>query len=278
MAAASRGAAVALANHAHVFPPAMNADGTIDQLLRYLDACDIAQAVCFAPFAFQVKEPGFDPNDWLAREIRGRDRLYAFGTIDFARDDVRRQVRRIVDFGFKGIKIHPPGQKLEILSPRAYDAYAAAQEAKLFITFHSGIHHHRIRDARVVDFDDIACHFPDLHFSMEHVGGWSFFNEAVAVIANNTPPPWEPGKCNVFAGLTSIYSPQTLPFWYMPRERMLELIQQTAVRQLIVGLDFPYNDVAATKRGIETIRSLELPENDVEMIFGGNLKRELRFA
>jgi len=270
------GAAVALANHAHVFPPAMNADGTVDQLLRHLDACDIARAVCFAPFPFQSKDPSFDQNEWLAREIKARDRLYAFGTLDFARADMRDQVRRIVDLGFKGIKIHPPGQKLEILSPRAFEAYAAAQEAKLFITFHTGIHHHRLRDARVVDWDEIACHFPELHFSMEHVGGWSFFNEAVAVIANNTPPPWEPGHCNIFAGLTSIFSLKMLPFWYMPRERLVELIQQTAVRQLIFGLDFPYNDVEATKRGIETIRSLELSEADTAAILGGNLKRELR--
>src|SRR5438270_9820191 len=103
------GAAVALANHAHVFPPAIKADGTIDVLLRYLDACDIARAVCFAPFPFQVKEPGFDPNDWLAREVVKHDRLYAFGTLDFARSDMRDQVFRMVDRGFKGIKIHPPG-------------------------------------------------------------------------------------------------------------------------------------------------------------------------
>jgi predicted TIM-barrel fold metal-dependent hydrolase len=273
-------AIVSFANHAHVFPAAMNADGTIDQLLRYMDACDIAQAVCFAPFTYQAKDKSFDPNGWLAGEIRGRDRLHAFGTIDFERaDDQAAQVRRIRDLGFKGIKIHPPGQKLDLLSARGLAAYEAAQDAGLFITFHSGIHHHRIRDARVVDFDDIAYKFPRLRFSMEHVGGWSFFNEACAVIANNIPPPWEPGVCNVYAGLTSIYSPDTLPFWYMPRERFLELIRQTGgVRQLIFGLDFPYNDIAATKRGIEMIRSLELKDEETNAIFGGNLKRELGVA
>jgi predicted TIM-barrel fold metal-dependent hydrolase len=269
---------VSLANHAHVFPAAINADGTIDQLLRHLDACNIAEAVCFAPFSHQSKEPGFDSNEWLARELRGRDRLYGFGTIDFTRADVREQVKRIIDLGLKGIKIHPPGQKLELLSPRAFETYATAQDAGLFITFHTGIHHSRIRHSRVVDFDEICCHFPSLRFSMEHVGGWSFFNEAVAVMANNTPPPWEPGSCNVFAGLTSIFSPDTLPFWFMPRERLQELIRQTAVRQLIFGLDFPYNDIAATQRGISTIRSLELSDEDTQLILGGNLRRELRLA
>ena len=39
-----------LVNHAHVFPAAMNAEGTIDRLLVLLDARQIEQAVCFAPF------------------------------------------------------------------------------------------------------------------------------------------------------------------------------------------------------------------------------------
>jgi uncharacterized protein len=266
---------ISLAHHAHVFPAAVKAEGTIDQLLRHLDACDIAQAVCFPPFAEQVPTEGMSHNDWLARELKGRDRLHAFGTLDFSRDDLPQQVRRIVELGFKGIKIHPPSQKLNILSPRIWEVYGVAEEAGLFLTFHTGIHHQRLRDARVIDWDDICRGFPKLRFSMEHVGGWSFFHEAVAVIANNTPPPWEPGSCRVFAGLTSIYSPDTLPFWFMNKDRLLQLIRQTNVSQLIFGLDFPYNDISATKRGIETIRSLELSPQDTAKVLGGNLQREL---
>jgi len=266
---------IGLAHHAHVFPAAIKAEGTIDQLLRHLDACDIARAVCFPPFAEQFPTEGKSHNDWLAQQLKNQDRLFAFGTLDFSRDDLVEQVKHIVDLGFKGIKIHPPSQKLNILSPKLWEAYATAEQTGLFLTFHTGIHHQRLRDARVIDWDDICRSFPKLRFSMEHVGGWSFFHEAVAVMANNTPPPWEPGSCPVFAGLTSVYSPDTLPFWYMPKERMHELIRQTSVNQLIFGLDFPFNDVAATKRGIETIRSLELSPTDTAKIFGGNLQREL---
>jgi len=214
-------------------------------------------------------------NVWLANQIKSQDRLLGFGTIDFHRDDVRDQVREIADLGFKGIKIHPPVQKLNILCKNALDCYATAQELDLFCTFHTGIHHHRMRDTLVIDWDEIAWNFPKLRFSMEHVGGWSFFNEALAVIANNYPPPWEHRKCNVFAGLTSVFSPDTLPFWYMPKERFLELIKQTNVSQVIFGLDFPYNDITATKRGIAMIRSLQLSDEDTNKILGGNLMREL---
>jgi uncharacterized protein len=268
------GGAVALAHHAHVFPAAINAKGTLDELLKHLDACDIAQAICFAPLPYQV-DSSFDSNGWLAGELKSQNRLYGFGTIDFKRPDVKDQVRRAKQLGLKGLKIHPPGQKLEILSRAAMDTYAAAEEAGLFLTFHTGVHHHRLRDARVIDWDEIAWNFPKLRFSMEHMGGWSFFNEAMAVVTNNTPPPWEHGSCKIFAGLTSVFSPKELSFWYMPRERLLELVRQAGVDQLIFGLDFPYNDLEATMRGIETIRSLDLSDADVAKILGGNLKREL---
>jgi uncharacterized protein len=264
---------VSLAHHAHVFPPQIKPQGTIDELLKYLDAAGIEQAVCFAPLPHEAKT--LDQNTWLAGEIKNQPRLFGFGTVDFTRADVAEQVKKIAGLGFKGIKIHPPAQKLSILSPSAMAGYAAAQELNLFLTFHTGIHHSRMRDSLVVHWDEIAYEFPRLRFSMEHVGGWSFFPEALAVIANHVPPPWDNTPCNIFAGLTSVFSPKELPFWFMPVDRHQELLRQAGIRQLCFGLDFPYNDLAATRRGIETICSLGLADADVDLILGGNLRREL---
>jgi hypothetical protein len=72
-----------LAHHAHVFPADVNPAGTIGRLLALLDACSIERAVCFAPFAHQ-SAVGFDPNGWLAGELKSQARLSGFGTIDFA--------------------------------------------------------------------------------------------------------------------------------------------------------------------------------------------------
>ncbi len=264
---------VSLAHHAHVFPAEINQKGTVEALLHHLDEAGIEQAVCFPPLPHQAK--GIDQNAWLADQIKSQRRLFGFGTVDFTRGDVVDQVKKIAGLGFKGIKIHPPAQKLEILSKAAYQAYGAAEGLNLFLTFHTGIHHSRLRDSRVIHWDEIAWEFPKLRFSMEHVGGWSFFSEALGVIANHVPPPWDKTPCNVFAGLTSVFSPKELPFWFMSTERHQELLRQAGVRQLIFGLDFPYNDVAAARRGIETICSLGLSDADVDLILGGNLRREL---
>ena len=166
-----------LANHAHVFPAAMNPDGTIERLLKMLDACDIQQAVCFAPFPHQCDGKETEPNSWLAGELKKHDRLLGFGTVDTRKSDMHAQARRISELGLRGIKLHPNAQSFDILDPKLFELYAAAQELNLFLTFHTGVHRSRLVQNRVINFDEIAWNFPQLKFSMEHVGGYSFFHE-----------------------------------------------------------------------------------------------------
>lgn len=266
------------ANHAHVFPESVNPDGTINRLLQMMDHCKIDEAVCFAPFKYQVKGLDIDPPKWLAKELKSHPRLKGFGTIDFQRDDLEDQVKAIADLGFRGIKMHPQVQEFDVLGENAMRVYAAAQDLKLFLTFHTGIHHYRIKSYRVLDFDEVAHHFPQLKFSMEHVGGYCFFHEALAVITNRIPFPPVPGKrCLVFGGLTSIFTQDYNRFWYMNRERLTELVAQVGAPQLIFGLDFPYNLEQNTLTAISTIHDLGLSSDDVALILGGNLRRELGY-
>ena len=98
------------ANHAHVFPKNVREDGTVDNLLRYMDSLGISKSVCFATFPAHLKSENEETNSWLYKELKGKDRLIGFGVIDFEKGDLRGQVDRIADFGFKGIKIHPAFQ------------------------------------------------------------------------------------------------------------------------------------------------------------------------
>jgi predicted TIM-barrel fold metal-dependent hydrolase len=267
-----------LANHAHVFPASLNAQGTIDRLMSMLDACAIEQAVCFAPLPHQcVGKDLPDPNAWLAGELRARERLMGFGTVDVRRTDVAAQVKHIRELGLYGIKLHPNAQEFDILSKPLFELYAEAERLGLFITFHTGVHQSRLEIMRVLRFDEIAWAFPNLRFSMEHVGGYHFFNEALAVLFNHVPPPWQPGKCNVFAGMTSIFTPNHNRFWHLSDERILELAAQVGASQMIFGLDFPYNLEDETMTGLETIRRLFNAE-DQALILGENLRRELKLG
>jgi predicted TIM-barrel fold metal-dependent hydrolase len=266
-----------LAHHAHVFPADANPGGTIGRLLSLLDACGIEQAVCFAPFAHQ-SAGGFDVNGWLAGELKNQPRLSGFGTIDFAGANFSDQVRRAVDLGLRGLKLHPNAQRFSLLGQPARAVYAAAQDVDLFVTFHTGVHQCRLADCRVIDFDQIAWDYPNLRFSMEHVGGYHFFDEALAVLFNHVPPPWKPGKCRLFAGLASVFTQHQNRFWYLSPERIKELIAQIGSAQVIFGLDFPYNLERETRMALSTLAGLGLGDSDLDNILGNNLRRELAIA
>ena len=268
------------AHHAHVFPASVNPNGTVERLLALLDACAIDGAVCFAPFPHQMTAAGVDPIEWLAKELAPHDRLEGFGTLDLRRENTSRsvtdQVRRIKDLGLLGIKMHPNAQEFDLLSPEAFEGYAAAQEHGLFLTFHSGVHHYRIKHYDVLKFDEVAEHFPELRFSLEHVGGYHFFPQALAVIVNRIPFPPVPGRrCMVYGGLTSVFTPHYNRYWYMPPERLNEAVLQATPDQLIFGLDFPYNLEENTLLALQTLRGLGLEPHQLAKILGGNIREAL---
>ncbi len=259
------------ANHAHIFPKELRPEGCVESLMKFLDECEIDKAVAFAPFSDRFSEGGFEgsPNTWLAGQIKGNDRLVGFGTIDFTKN-LRDEVDRIADLGFKGIKLHPPYQEFVIDGPEAFQVYERAQELGLFLSFHSGMHWHRLRDNHVLLFDEVAWNFPDLKFSMEHMGGYHFFRDALAVMCNNS----RRGN-NVYAGWTSV-TYRKGDAWALTDEELETIICQTGEDNSIFGLDFPYAKADKIKADIERIRNLDISEECKEKILGINLEKALK--
>lgn len=262
------------AHHAHVFPESVRPQGTVARLLELMDACGIERAVAFAPFAYQMGVEGVESSRWLAREIENEPRLVGFGTIDFNRP-IADQVREIHDLGFPGIKLHPAAQKFDVLGEQAWELYREAERLGLFLTFHTGIHWHRIKDYHVIHFDEVAYHFPELRFSLEHLGGYHFYYEALAVILNNMRRRDGGRTSNVYGGLTSVFEREKQRHWYMGPERLKDAVWQLGAGQLIFGLDFPYNGIAEAKSAIEMIRGLGLSSEEEDLILAGNLERVL---
>lgn len=257
-----------IAHHAHVFPKDVRDTATLDVLEKFLDECEIDKAVCFAPFWNNYRGEG-SSNKWLAGEIKNNSRFMAFGTIDFNKDNLEDQAEEIYQLGFAGIKLHPAYQKFKIDGAEACRVYEVAQKRGLPISFHTGIHWHRIADYNTLLYDEVAYRYPELKICMEHVGGYSFFNEAVAVMLNN--------RGRIFGGITSVFDREMNKYWYLGKEKVKDLIWLCGIDQLVFGLDFPYNDTEKVKLAMRTMREilseLELGEEAEQKVFGGNLLR-----
>ena len=270
------------ANHAHLFPKNTKPNADIDKLKELMDACNIEKAVCFAPFQNQMDmydvSTNQNPVDWLANEIKNEPSLVGFGSINFERNDLKDQVKHIKASGLLGIKIHPAYQEVKVDSPQLFEVYEQAEKEDLFLSFHTGLHWHRIRDYQMLLFDEVAYNFPKLRFTMEHMGGYSFFKEALLVMNNNSRDEIQ----HVFAGWTSIpmgedeFGNPRRGVWSLTDDDLCDLIYQTGPERSMFGLDFPYNGIEKTQKAIDRIKKLPISEEAKKGILGENLKRELK--
>ncbi len=162
--------------------------------------------------------------------------------------------------------MHPAYEKYSVKSPEACAFYAAAQELGLPLDFHVGVHAHRIADFHPLLFDDVAYDFPKLKMVFEHVGGWHFFRDMLAVISNHTH-----GEPRLFAGVASVLSRDVQKGWYLGPEGIETILWQLGDRSCIYGLDFPYNGIDYIRRDLEVIRAMSVPEESKDRLLGGNL-------
>lgn len=261
-----------LANHAHVFPDSIWEKGSVKNLLRVLDECQIEKCVVFAPFKEFLENWDYNPNQWLAKKIKSYPRLIGYGSINPLSLHALHELQRVKDLGFKGVKLHPAVQNFNVLCKKAMKFYQKAEELKIILDFHTGIHRHRIKDDHPLMFDEIAHKFPNLVFVMEHIGGYSFFKDAVAVIQNNVG---EIRKSNIYAGIASVFDIDNNPSWYLGKQKIEELIHLIGDNNLIFGLDFPYNDSERIQKDIEIIKTLHVSLETKEKILGKNLRNLL---
>lgn len=269
------------ANHAHLFPKNTKPNADIHCLTNLVDACGIEKAVCFAPFRHQMDmyahTTGQNPCLWLAKELENNPRFVGFGSIDFDRTDLKEQVKAIKEMGLLGIKIHPAAQEVNIAGKELFQVYEEAEKQDLFLSFHTGLHWHRIDDYKMLLFDEVAYNFPQLRFSMEHMGGYSFFREALLIMNNHERAK----RLTTFAGWTSInmeideMGAERCGPWSITDDELCTLIHQAGYERSVFGLDFPYKDIEYTKKAIERIKNLPITETAKKAVLGENLKREL---
>lgn len=127
--------------HTHIgtIPPDKSAPLTAGDLLRWMDANDVAQAWVL-PLVSPESYPNPVPTEYVLNETRPhRDRLIPFCSIDprnsfYGGKKLAGQIRRYVEDGAKGFGEHKVG--LPLADPKNLDVYAACQEVGIPILIH----------------------------------------------------------------------------------------------------------------------------------------------
>ena len=251
-------------NHCHVRPAgtmdaANPALGTIEVLREIIDELGIDRAVAFAPSPRGLNGPR-EANHWLWEQIRDDDRLEGFMTLNPTAPESVAIMQEFAEKGLRGIKTHPPMHHFRIDDEAAYPFYEEAAHLNLPILFHTGVHGWLLEEYRPILIDRIAQQLPELKIIVEHMGGWEFFGEALAVVRNNE---------NCYAGLTSTLDKDWA--WYIPQELLQHMISLIGSERVILGADYPFRQLDDIRRDIEVAHSICNGPAEAENVQGKSL-------
>jgi predicted TIM-barrel fold metal-dependent hydrolase len=236
-----------------------------DNLIRYLDENEVERVCCINYVSPDVMGFTRDVNEWIADFTREhRDRLLPVGSVHPRHErDVRGEIQRVLDYGMRMIKIHPPHQEF---SPNAYrnelpqlaELYQECNVRQVPIMFHTGTSiFPRARNvyADPMPIDDVAVDFPRIPIILAHAGR-PLYGETAFFLARRHP--------NVHLDLSGI-PPKLLPR-YLPR--LAEISDK-----LLWGTDWPAPGVPSLRKNIDDFRALGYGEEIEKKVFWDNAAR-----
>jgi len=240
-----------LSNTNNIFPPVT--DGTKADLLKNMDDWGVNISVVQPVITKQSQTQ--NTNKW-ARSICS-DQIISFGGIYPYTDDYKRDIDYVVDLGLKGLKFHAEYQNFTIDDKRMLKIYDYALNKGLVIMHHAGFD-----PAYPAPYKSSPRQFAKIIDAMQggiiiaaHLGGHAQWDDVEKYLA---------GK--------NIYLDTAMGFEYYSHEQFLRILKKHGADKILFGSDSPWSNA---KSEIETIKSLPLTEQEIEMILGSNAKNIL---
>jgi hypothetical protein len=225
-------------------------DGTLDGLLRTMDAAGIDRACCLgvATVAKNVEKT----NQFIGSVDRSR--FFAFGTIhpDLS---VEENLRSLSENDIQGVKLHPIFQSIALSDPRVREILMGVAEAGLVVITHAGDGGDESANRRGAPSEILALSVavPGLKLIACHYGGYHRLDEATQCLVGTNvvlETSWPPSIADLDAA------------------QIKSIIERHGAHRFVFGSDWPMADPA---REIATIRSLGLTAIDEDALLGGTL-------
>jgi uncharacterized protein len=223
--------------------------GVYEELERIHDRFGISRAFMFC-MDEPDRHPAFRvPNDrTLEYARRSEGRFIPFVRLDLAESPIE-EAERCVDFGARGIKLHPRAQRFLLNDERLAPVFALAAERGVPILIHGGRGLPPIADhlARLVE------QYPDAQLIIAHAG-----IADLAGLAGRFA-----GKAGVFFD-TSVWSPVDL----------LSFFHQVSPEQVLYASDYPYGrQPSSLLIALRTARLAGLSDEQVRNMLAGSAQR-----
>lgn len=232
----------------------MHGNGTLRDCLRQMDEAGIdrfaAHSVALTPH--NVEKINAFIMDAYAQ---APDRIVPFAAIHPELEDLPGAVDKMVDMGFRGIKIHPDMQKFAVDDPRVYPMMEAI-EGKLPLLIHCGDYRYDYDGPqRVLNLHE---RFPRLQIIAAHFGGWGEWNNAARIL---------PGHKGIVVDTSS-----SLYRW--SAKEASDMIHKLGVENVLFGSDYPMWN---PKEEIKRVMQLDLTAQEREDILWNNAARLFNF-
>ena len=257
--------------HTHVFPhkiagAAMDrlqrqcavpccAPAIVESLIETMDECGVDKSVVLN---IVTKETQHEHVLSFAKEIDS-ERLISFGSVMPGSEYALEYVWKVSDEGLRGIKLHPPLQRIDFDDKRLFPVYDLARALNLVVVFHAGwdaTYRDEMR-ASVEMTLNVVKNFPGLKLVAAHMGGLRLARDVFDRLA---------GKHNLY--FDTAY---TADLW-LDKGMFRDIIRRHGAERVLFGSDYPWHLPSAE---IGLIKSLGIGEEEKKMILGENAARLL---
>ncbi len=255
-------------SHVHIFPEKialraaqsigdfygipMNHPGSVPALLEAMDQGGIDRALVCSVALSPARAATI--NDFIhAQVVAYPDRFVGLAALHPDMEHPEDELRRALDMGLKGVKIHSDMQGIALDDPRMDKLYAIC-EGVCPMLLHMGDKRYHYDNPRQVP--PILRKFPRLQLICAHMGGYSEWEEAQEYLTHE----------NVYVDCSS-------SFFALGAQGMRSSIAAFGADRVLFGSDFP---MWRPGEELHSLRSLNLPEGDMEKILYLNAQQLLK--
>ena len=195
-------------------------DGKYSTLIKHGSKIGVKHYVIFS--VATIPEQISSINRYIAQTVKQSDGLMTgLGTLHPESENLENEIKEIVSFGLKGVKMHHDFQKYAVDDEACCKIYELCDEYNLPLLLHTGDSRYDFSNPNRVE--NLLKKYPSLTVIGAHFGGWSCWYEAAEKLSK----------------YDNFYVDCSSSFDWLSNEQAEEIIRMYTPDRVLFGTDFP---------------------------------------